>query len=82
MDYFDDVFYTFLDLDSVIYLAVKWDSHKPPDFHPKYLKLCSEDEQSFYSMFIVPNPLADIYSCFKHKKILCSELNVSWFRNV
>ena len=25
-----------------------WDSLKPPGFHPKYLKLCSEDEQSFY----------------------------------
>ncbi len=22
--------------------------HKPPGFHPKYLQLCSEDEQSFY----------------------------------
>ncbi len=31
-----------------IYLAVKWDSHKPPGFHQKYLKLFSEDEQSFY----------------------------------
>ncbi len=29
-------------------LASQWDSHKPPSFHPKYLKLCSEDEQSFY----------------------------------
>uniref|UniRef100_A0A8C2IG93 Diacylglycerol kinase n=1 Tax=Cyprinus carpio TaxID=7962 RepID=A0A8C2IG93_CYPCA len=27
-----------------------WDSHKPPGFHPKYLKLCSEDERSFYSV--------------------------------
>ncbi len=48
MDYFDDVFHSFLDLDSVIYLAVDGDSHKPPGSHPKYLKLCSEDEQSFY----------------------------------
>ncbi len=40
MDYFDDAFHTFLGLDRVIYLAVC--------FHPKYLKLCSEDEQSFY----------------------------------
>ncbi len=24
------------------------DSHKSPGFHQKYLKLCSEDEQSFY----------------------------------
>ncbi len=23
-------------------------SHKPPGFHPKYLKLGSEDEQCFY----------------------------------
>ncbi len=29
-------------------LCSQWDSHKPPSFHPKYLKLCSEDEQSFY----------------------------------
>ncbi len=29
-------------------IASQWDSRKPPDFHPKYLKLCSEDEQSFY----------------------------------
>ncbi len=26
----------------------QWDSHKPPGFHPKYLKLCSEDERNFY----------------------------------
>uniref|UniRef100_A0A8C2B728 Diacylglycerol kinase n=1 Tax=Cyprinus carpio TaxID=7962 RepID=A0A8C2B728_CYPCA len=25
-----------------------WDSHKPPGFHPKYLKLCSKVERSFY----------------------------------
>ncbi len=42
MEYPGDAFHTFLDLDSVIY------SHKPPGFHPKYLKLCSEDERSFY----------------------------------
>ncbi len=29
-------------------LGSQWDSHKPPGFHPKYLKMCSEDEQSFY----------------------------------
>ncbi len=28
-------------------LSSQWDSHKPPGFHPKYLKLCSEDEQRF-----------------------------------
>ncbi len=47
MDYSDDVFHTFLGLDSVIYSGSQWDSHKPPGFHPKYLKLCSKDEQSF-----------------------------------
>ncbi len=26
-------------------LGSQWDSHKPPGFHPKYLKLCSEDEK-------------------------------------
>ncbi len=31
-------------------LGSKWDSHKPPSFHPKYLKLCSKDEQSFYGL--------------------------------
>ncbi len=46
MDYFDDVFHTFLGLDSVIYLAVNGTVHKS-SFHPKYLKLCSEDELSF-----------------------------------
>ncbi len=35
-----DNFHTLLGLDSVNYLAV--------DLHPKYLKLCSEDELSFY----------------------------------
>ncbi len=29
-------------------LGSRWCSHKPPGFHSKYLKLCSEDEQSFY----------------------------------
>ncbi len=50
MDYFDDVFHTFLDFDSVNCLIVgsQWDSHKPPGSHPKYLKLCSEDKQSFH----------------------------------
>ncbi len=28
-------------------LGSQWDSHKPPEFYLKYLKLCSEDEQSF-----------------------------------
>ncbi len=48
MDFPDDTFHTFLGLDSVIYLAVNWDSCKPPGFQAKYLKMCSEDEQSFY----------------------------------
>ncbi len=47
MDYFDYVFYTFLCLDSVIYLAVNG-TVTPPGFHPKYHKFCSEDERSFY----------------------------------
>ncbi len=29
-------------------LGSQWDSHKPPCFHPKYLKMCSEDGWSFY----------------------------------
>ncbi len=29
-------------------LGSQWDSYKPPGSHPKYLKLCSEDEQCFY----------------------------------
>ncbi len=31
-------------------LGSQWDSHnyKPPGLHPKYLKLCSEDERSFH----------------------------------
>ncbi len=54
MDYFDDVFHTFLCLDSGIYLAVNvtWQSmgqsQTSPGFHQKYLKLCSEHKQSFY----------------------------------
>ncbi len=28
-------------------LGSQWDSHKPPGFHTKYIKLCSEDEQTF-----------------------------------
>ncbi len=51
MDYFDDGFCTLLGLDRVIYLAVNGTvTHKPPRFHPKYLKFCSEDEQSFYGL--------------------------------
>ncbi len=46
MDFPSDAFHTFLDLNSAIYLAVK-ESHKPPGFYLKYLKLCFEDEQSF-----------------------------------
>ncbi len=52
MEYAGDAFHTFMDLDSVNLLGSQWDSHKPPVFHPKivlnYLKLCSEDEWSFY----------------------------------
>ncbi len=28
-------------------LGSQWDSHKPPSFHPKYLKLCSETNKAF-----------------------------------
>ncbi len=47
MNYPDDAFHIFLDLDSVIYLAVNGTATK---FYLKYLKLCSEDEQSFYGV--------------------------------
>ncbi len=47
MDYPDNVFHTFLGLDSVNYLAVNGTVTSLPVFI-KYLKLCSEDEQSFY----------------------------------
>ncbi len=33
-----------------ILLGRQWDSYKPPGFHPKYLKLCSKDEQSFMGL--------------------------------
>ncbi len=45
MDYFDNVFDTFLGLDNVNCLAV---NGAVIGSHPKFLKLCSEDEQSFY----------------------------------
>ncbi len=48
MDYPDDAFHTFLGLDSVNYLAVNGTVTNLPVFIQKYLKLCSEDEQSFY----------------------------------
>ncbi len=31
-------------------LGSRWDSHKPPGFYLKYLKMCSEDERSFYGV--------------------------------
>ncbi len=31
-------------------LGGQWDSHKPPGSYLKYLKLCSEDERSFYGV--------------------------------
>ncbi len=46
-EYPGDAFHTFLDLDCYL-LDTQCDSHKPPGFHPKYLKLCSEEKQSFY----------------------------------
>ncbi len=33
---------------SRLVIGSQWDSHKPLGFYPKYLKLRSEDEQSFY----------------------------------
>ncbi len=48
MDYSDDAFHTFLDLDSVIYYAVNGTVTSLPVFIQNILKLCSEDEQSFY----------------------------------
>ncbi len=48
MDYFEDVFHIFLDLESFIYLAVNGTVTSLPGFYLKYLKLCSEDEQIFY----------------------------------
>ncbi len=35
-------FYTFSGSWQCNLLGSQWDSHKPPDFHPKYLKLCSD----------------------------------------
>ncbi len=48
MDYFDDVFYTYFVPWQCNLLGSQWDSYKLPGFHPKYLELCSEDEQRFY----------------------------------
>ncbi len=31
-------------------LGSKWDSHKPPGFHPKYLKLCSKTNKAFMGL--------------------------------
>uniref|UniRef100_A0A8C2KA60 NDRG family member 2 n=1 Tax=Cyprinus carpio TaxID=7962 RepID=A0A8C2KA60_CYPCA len=42
-------FIPFMDLDTVNLFGSLWDSLKPPGFHPKYLKLCSEDELSFFT---------------------------------
>ncbi len=51
MDYFDNVFHTFLGLDkvdSVIYSAVNGTVTNLSCFHPKYLKFSSKDELIFY----------------------------------
>ncbi len=51
MDYPGDAFHTFLDLDSVTcYIQSMGQSQVTPGFYLKYLKLCSEDEQSFYGV--------------------------------
>ncbi len=50
MDYDGNAFHTFLDLDSVIYLAVNGTVTSLPGFYLKYLKLCSEDKQSFMEL--------------------------------
>ncbi len=31
-------------------LGSQWNSNETRGYYPKYLKLCSEDEQSFYSL--------------------------------
>ncbi len=44
MDYFDDVFHTFLDIDSVNYLEVNGTVTNLPVIIQNIFKLCSEDE--------------------------------------
>uniref|UniRef100_A0A8C1ZEC0 bis(5'-adenosyl)-triphosphatase n=1 Tax=Cyprinus carpio TaxID=7962 RepID=A0A8C1ZEC0_CYPCA len=39
-----------------------WDSHRPPGFHPKYLKLCSEDERHNSTVY------KNLSSCHGHMK--------------
>ncbi len=48
MDYSDDAFHPFMDLDSAIYYAVNGTVTSLPDFIQNIFKLRSEDEQSFY----------------------------------
>ncbi len=48
MEYSGDAFHTFLDFDSAIYLTVNGTVTSLPVFIQNILKLCSEDEQSFY----------------------------------
>ncbi len=50
MDFPSDDFDYFLDLNIAIYLAVKGTVTSLPGFYLNYLKLCSEDEQSFYGV--------------------------------
>jgi len=49
MDYFDDVFISFLDKDSILYTLLM-EGQKPLGLNLKYLKLCSEDEQRPYGL--------------------------------
>ncbi len=49
-------------------LGSQWNSHKPPGFHPKYLKLCSKDELSFYVIGLeryVPNMYCTLCTVFE-----------------
>ncbi len=47
MDYFTDLFATFLDVDCVNHIAVYGRVRELSECN-KYLSSCSEDEQSFY----------------------------------
>ncbi len=50
MDYFDDVFHTFLDLDSVIYLAVNGTVTSLPVFIQNILKCVPRTDEAFTGM--------------------------------
>jgi len=48
MDYFDDVFIAFMDMNR--YIHFQWRKQKARRLNLKYLKLCSEDEQRSYGL--------------------------------